>query len=236
MSTPHNSAKKGEIAKFVLMPGDPLRAKFIADKFLKNVKQFNSVRNMFGYTGTYKGVKVSVMGSGMGMPSMGIYAYELYKFYDVETIIRVGSCGSFQKGINVYDVILVQGASTDSNFADQYNLKKGTYSALSSFELLDKAYHIAKDKKIKTHVGNVLSSDVFYGHDKDMWKKWAELNILAVEMESYALLSIAAALKKQALTIMTVSDSLVTKQETTAKEREVKFVKMMEIALELSQK
>jgi purine-nucleoside phosphorylase len=236
MPTPHNSAKKGEIAKFVLMPGDPLRAKFIADKFLKNVKQFNTVRNMFGYTGTYKGVKVSVMGSGMGMPSIGIYAFELFKFYDVDTIIRVGSCGSFQKEIKVYDVILAQGSSTDSNFADQYSLKKGTFSALSSFELLDKAYQIAKAKKIKTHVGNILSSDVFYGHDQEMWKKWAGLNVLAVEMESYALFTLAAAFKKKALTILTVSDSLVTHQETSAQERETKFLQMMEIALELSQK
>lgn len=236
MPTPHNSAKKGDIAKFVLMPGDPLRAKFIADKFLKNVKQFNTVRNMFGYTGTYKGVKVSVMGSGMGMPSIGIYAYELYNMYDVDTIIRVGSCGSFQKDIKVYDVILAQGASTDSNFADQYSLKKGTLSALSDFNLLDRAYHIAKQKKIKAHVGSILSSDVFYGHDKEMWKKWAELNVLAVEMESYALFALAAAHKKKALTILTVSDSLVTHEETTAQEREVKFIQMMEIALELSQK
>jgi len=234
MSTPHNSAKIGEIAKTVLMPGDPLRAKFIADTFLSDVKQFNAVRNMFGYTGMYKGKKVSVMGSGMGMPSIGIYSYELYNFYGVEKIIRVGTCGAFQESINVYDVVLAQGACTDSNWASQYDLKGNTYSAISSFELLNKAYEYAKNKDMKVHVGNVLSSDVFYGADSEFWKNWQRLGVLAVEMESYALFANAAFLNKQALTILTVSDSLVNHQVTTPEEREKKFLQMMEIALEIA--
>lgn len=231
MPTPHNLAKPGEIAKNVLMPGDPLRAKFIAETFLKDPKLVNTVRNMYAYTGTYKGVPVTVMGSGMGMPSIGIYSYELYQMYGVEKIIRVGSCGSFQPHINVRDVVLVQGVSTDSNFASQFQLP-GTFSALSSFELLQKSYQVAQQKKIPVHVGNILSSDVFYSAQKDSWKAWAKMGLLAVEMESYALFSTAASLGKQAHCILTVSDSLVTHQETTPEERQKSFTAMMEIALE----
>ncbi len=234
MSTPHNQATKGEIAPSVLMPGDPLRAKFIAEKFLTNVKQFNGVRNMFGFTGDYKGKKVSVMGSGMGMPSMGIYSYELFSFYGVEKIIRVGTCGAFQADVHVYDVILAQGSCTDSNYARQYELNGGTYSAISSFGLLNKAYQVAKERNIRVHVGNVLASDVFYNVNPDNWKRWARLGVIAVEMESYALFANAALLGKQALTILTVSDSLITHQETTAEEREKKFIEMMELALEVA--
>ena len=234
MATPHNQAKKGEIAKTVLMPGDPLRAKFIAEKFLKDVKQFNSVRNMFGYTGTYKGKKVSVMGSGMGMPSIGIYSYELFKFYGVEKIIRVGTCGSYRKEIPVYGVVLAEGACTNSNWAGQFDLKGGTFSAIASFDLLNSAYAVAKQHKLDVHVGNVLSSDVFYTVDSEEWKKWVQLGVVAVEMETYALYCNAALLGKQALTILTVSDSFVDKKITTAAEREQKFLQMMELALEIA--
>lgn len=233
MSTPHNKANTGEIAKTVLMPGDPLRAKFIAETFLENPKLVNSVRNMFAYTGTYKGKEVTVMGSGMGMPSIGIYSYELFSFYGVEKIIRVGSCGAYQENVKLYDVVIAQGSCTDSNFASQYNLN-GTFSALSSYSLLKAAVDEAEKLNVPYHVGNIMSSDIFYNDEKDVWKKWANMGVLAVEMESYALFAQAARLKKQALTILTVSDSLVTHEETTAEEREKSFTAMMKIALEIA--
>ncbi len=233
MSTPHNEAKKGDIAKTVLMPGDPLRAKFLAETYLENVKQFNGVRNMLGYTGTYKGKEVSIMGSGMGMPSIGIYSYELFAQYGVEAIIRIGSCGSMQEDVHLRDVIIVQGSCTDSNFAHQYELP-GTFSAISSYDLLEQAVSHAKEKGLVYHVGNVLASDVFYHADKGSAQKWAAMGCLGVEMESYALFSTAAYLKKKALTLLTVSDSLVTSEETTAEEREKTFTAMMEVALEIA--
>lgn len=233
MATPHNQAEKGQIAKTVLMPGDPLRAKFLAQTYLDDVKQFNGVRNMLGYTGTYKGKEVSIMGSGMGMPSIGIYSHELYSQYGVENIIRIGSCGSYQKDVHVRDVIIVQGSCTDSNFAHQYELP-GTYSAISSFELLEKAVALAKEKGITYHVGNVLASDIFYHADKETVDKWASMGCLGVEMESYALFATAAYLNKRALTLLTVSDSLVANEDTTAEEREKTFTVMMEIALEIA--
>jgi len=234
MGTPHNSARENAFAKTVLMPGDPLRAKYIAEHFLEDVELVTSVRNMLGYTGTYKGKRVSVMGSGMGMPSIGIYATELFKFYGVEQIIRVGSCGSYQENIDVYDVILVQGCCTDSNFTYQYNLNGGTFSAISDFGLLHKAYTVAQERNMPVHVGNVVASDVFYGETVDSWKRWQKMGVLGVEMESYALFAIAARLKKKALTILTVSDSLVSHKETTAEERERNFNQMIEIALEVA--
>lgn len=233
MSTPHNQASTGEIAKTVLMPGDPLRAKFLAETYLQNVKQFNSVRNMFGYTGTYKGKEVSIMGSGMGMPSIGIYSYELFSQYGVENIIRIGSCGSFKKEVHLRDVILVQGCCTDSNFAHQYELP-GTYSAISDYSLLEKAVNIAKEKDINYHVGNILSSDIFYHANQGTVEKWASMGCLGVEMESYALFATAAYLNKKALTLLTVSDSLVSNEKTSADEREKTFTAMMEIALEIA--
>lgn len=233
MSTPHNEAKIGEIAKTVLMPGDPLRAKFLAETYLTEVKQFNHIRNMFGYTGNYQGKKISIMASGMGMPSMGIYCYELYKYYGVETIIRIGSCGSFKENVHIRDIIIVQGCCTDSNFAHQYELP-GTYSAISDFYLLQKAVLCAQKNDVNYHVGNVLSSDIFYHADSDANKKWASVGCLAVEMESYALFATAAYLNKKALTLLTVSDSLISNEQTTADEREKTFFKMMEIALEIA--
>ena len=233
MSTPHNQANKGDIAKTVLMPGDPLRAKYLAETYLENVKQFNATRNMFGYTGTYKGKEVSIMGSGMGMPSIGIYSYELFHFYDVENIIRIGSCGSFKEDVRLRDIIIVQGACTDSNYAHQYELP-GTYSAISDYSLLEKAVEKAKEKNLSYHVGNVLSSDLFY-HADNKADKWIKMGCLATEMESYALFATAAHLDKKALTLLTVSDSLVTQEETTAEEREKTFTAMMEVALEIAQ-
>ena len=230
--TPHNEGKVGDFAKTVLMPGDPLRAKFIADHYLENVRQVNGVRNMFGYTGTYKGKEVTVMGSGMGMPSIGIYSYELYKFYGVESIIRIGSCGSYQPNIDLYDIIICQGSCTDSNFAKQYNLN-GTFSAFGSYELLERAVNAAKEKKARYHVGNNMASDIFNNADSEGWKKWAAMGVLGVEMESYALYCNAAYLGKKALTILTVSDSFISHKETTAEERQNSFTQMMEIALEL---
>ena len=230
--TPHNEGKIGDFAKTVLMPGDPLRAKYIADNYLENVRQVNGIRNMLAFTGTYKGKEVTVMGSGMGMPSIGIYSYELFAFYGVENIIRIGSCGSYQPNINLYDIIICQGSCTDSNFASQYNLN-GTFSAIASYSLLEKAVAAAKKKKAHYHVGNVLASDVFYGVDKNNWKKWADMGVLGVEMESYALYCNAAHLHKNALTILTVSDSFTSSLETTAEERQNSFTQMMEIALEL---
>ena len=228
--TPHINAKENSFAKTVLMPGDPLRAKFIAENFLENPRLVTDVRNMLGYTGTYKGKEVSVMGSGMGIPSIAIYSYELIKFYGVENLIRVGTCGSYSKDLKLYDVLLAQGASTNSSFANNYNLN-GTYSAICNFDLLMKAYNEAKKLGITPVVGNVLSSDVFYSDDTTQVEKWSKLGILAVEMESYALYANAARLGAKALTILTVSDSLITKEETTAEERQNSFTHMMEIAL-----
>jgi|SRR6056297_1277651 len=233
MTTPHNSAKKGDIAETILLPGDPLRAKFIAENFLEDVTQFNGIRNMFGFTGTYKGKKVSVMGTGMGVPSIGIYSYELIHFYGVKNLIRVGSCGAFDEKLKLYDVIIAQGACTDSNYAAQYDLP-GTYSAIASYNLLSEAVKSAEDKGVEVHVGNILTSDVFYSQKEDSWKQWAKMGVLAAEMETYALYCNAASAGVNALTILTVSDSIAKGEETSAEERQKSFTKMMEIALELA--
>ncbi len=233
MPTPHNNAKNGDFAETVLLPGDPLRAKFIAENFLENVVQVNGVRNMLGFTGTYKGKRVSVMGSGMGMPSLGIYAHELYTQYGVNNIIRIGSCGAYSPECKLFDVILAQGACTNSSWAHQYSLP-GTFSAIANFDLLKKAYDKAKELNINVHVGNILSSDIFYNDRPEVWKNWARMGCLAVEMETYALYSIAASLNKKALTILTVSDSFIFSEETTPEQREKSFSQMMEIALEIA--
>lgn len=233
MTTPHNSAVRGDIAETILLPGDPLRAKFIAENFLEDPVQFNTVRNMFGYTGTYKGKKISVMGTGMGVPSIGIYSYELIHFYGVKNLIRVGSCGALQGNLKLYDVIIGMGASTNSSYAHQYGLP-GTYSATASWDLMYKAVRVAEEKGIPVHVGNILTSDTFYSADTDSIAKWQSMNIMAVEMESFALYCNAAYAGVNALTILTVSDSIVNKEETTPEEREKSFTRMMEIALELA--
>lgn len=231
MSTPHNSAAKGDFAPTVLMPGDPLRAKFIAENFLDNIKKINEIRGMYAFTGTYNGKDVSVMGSGMGMPSIGIYSYELFSEYGVETILRVGSCGAYSDKVKVKDVILAQAACTNSNYAAQYSLG-GTFAPIADFDTLLKAKNAADKLGVKAVVGNVFSSDVFY-EGGEGWKKWAEMGVLAVEMEAAALYMNAAKLKKKALAILTVSDHFVIKgTDTTAEEREKSFTDMMKIALE----
>jgi len=231
--TVHIDAKKGDIAETILLPGDPLRAKFIAETFLEEVNCYNTVRNMLGFTGVWKGKKVSVQGTGMGMPSIGIYSHELINDFGVKNLIRVGSCGSFQEHIKVRDVILGVSASTNSRYAHQFNLP-GTYAPTASFDLLLKAKAEADRLGIPVHAGNILSSDVFYDAQPDAWKKWAEMGVLAVEMEAAALYMNAAKLKANALTILTVSDSLVTHELTTSEERERTFTDMMKIALSLA--
>lgn len=229
--TPHIGAQKGEIAKTVLMPGDPLRAKFVAETFLDDIKQYNSIRGMLGFTGKYKGKEISVQGSGMGIPSMGIYSYELYKFYDVDNIIRIGTAGSLQMDLNIKDVVIAQGACTNSAYGTQYNLP-GTFAPIASYELLEKAVSCAKQSGAKFKVGNVLSSDVFYGDSMEDTKAWIKMGILCVEMETAGLYMNAARLNKNALGIFTISDSIVKEEITTAEERQTSFTKMMEIALE----
>ena len=232
MSTPHNAAEKQEIAKTVLMPGDPLRAKYIADHYLEGAKCFNTVRNMLGYTGTYHGKEISVMGGGMGMPSVGIYSYELFHFYDVESIIRIGSAGALQDELNARDIVIGMGACTNSDYASQYRLP-GTFAPIADYSLLKKAVEAAEKKGIPVKVGNILSSDIFYNDDDSVNEKWRRMGVLAVEMEAAALYMNAARAGKKALCILTVSDHLFKEQELSAKERETSFTEMMEIALEL---
>ena len=233
MSTPHNGAEKGDIAKTVLMPGDPLRAKYIADTYLKDVKCFNTVRNMFGYTGTYEGKEVSVMGGGMGMPSIGIYSFELYHFYDVDQIIRIGSAGGISDKVKVRDLVIGMGASTNSNFASQYKLP-GTFAPIADFGLLRKAVEIAEEKNIPVAVGNILSSDTFYTDDETENDRWKKMQILCVEMEAAALYMNAARAGKKALCMLTISDHLYTGEALSAEERQTSFHEMMEVALKLA--
>lgn len=235
MPTPHNSAKKGDIAKLVLMPGDPLRAKMIAETYLQNVVQFNTVRNMFGFTGTYKGHPVSVMGSGMGMPSIGIYSYELFNEYDVETIVRIGSCGSYKLECKIYDVILADSAFSESSYAKTaFGYSENIQNP--SKDVNDSLIKIAKDLDIPMHVGRIHSGDVFYhGEGSTPWQeKVAQFDLLAAEMESFALFANARYLGKKAACLLTVSDSIVTHEATSAEERQNAFTKMMEIALGLA--
>lgn len=228
--TPHNEAKLGDFAATVLMPGDPLRAKFIADNFLENPELVTSVRNVLGYTGTYQGKRVSVMASGMGIPSLGIYATELYRFYDVKRIIRVGTCGSYLPEVKVFDTLLVGSASTNSSWADQYHLG-GTYSAAPDFNTLLDAYNSAQKLNVPVKVVDILSEDNFYSDDPDAMSRWVKMGIAGAEMESYGLYCIAKRERKQALTILSVSDSLVTHEETTSEQRVSAFTDMMKVAL-----
>lgn len=231
MATPHNAAKEGEIAETVIMSGDPLRAKFMAGQFLDHPVCFNTVRNMYGYTGTYQGKPVSVMGHGMGMPSIGIYTYELYHFYGVKQIIRVGTAGSIQKGINIGDIILAQGACTDSNYLHQYGLP-GTYAPIADYDLLSRAVDKCKKMHINYRVGNVLSSDIFYDDNKE-WHQWQKMGVLALEMESAALYANAARAGKKALALFTVSDNLIEAKAATAEQRQNAFTDMMKVAFSL---
>lgn len=229
--TPHIDARPEDFAKTVLMPGDPLRARFIAENFLENPMLVNNVRGAQGYTGTYKKTKISVMASGMGMPSMGIYSYELFNFFEVENIIRIGSAGAFQDNIKVRDIVLAMGACTNSAYASQFGLN-GSFAPIADFGMLTRAAEIANAMKLDYHVGNVLTSDTFYSADTMADDKWRSMGVLAVEMETAALYMNAARSGKKALSIFTVSDHIFTKEATTAWERQNTFTRMMELALE----
>lgn len=232
MSTPHIEAQNGDYAETVLLPGDPLRAKYIAENFLTNVKQVNSVRNAFGYTGEYKGHRISVQGSGMGIPSMSIYINELVRFYGVKTIIRVGSCGGMAPGVKLRDVCLASGSSTDSAVVANSFAAGVHFAPLADFKLLDTAYHVAKNMGIEPKVGDILAADRFYNDDIDM-KKLADYGVIGTEMESAGLYLLAAKLHFRALSVLTVSDLLFGSQEkTTAAEREKTFNDMIKISLE----
>ena len=237
MATAHIGANPGDFAKTVLMPGDPLRAKYIAETYLENPRLVTSVRNMFGYTGTYKGKEISVMGAGMGMPSIGIYSYELFNFYDVDQIIRIGSAGALLDDMKLMDVVIGMGACTDSNYAYQYGLP-GTFAPIADYELMNKAITVAKEQGTNVYVGNVLSSDVFYngyqnvaGSVNDLWKS---MGVTCVEMEAAALYMNAAKAGKKALCMLTISDHIYTGESLSAEDRQLGFQKMMEIALELA--
>ena len=235
MATPHNSAEKGQIAKTVLMPGDPLRAKFIAENFLENPVLVNNVRGVQGYTGTKNGVHVSVMASGMGIPSIGIYSYELYNFYGVENIIRIGSAGALSDELKVLDIVAGMSAGTDSNFADKFGVP-GTLAPTASFELLRRAVECAEAKHLNIKVGSILSSDNFYGDDNSSMDKWKKMGVLAVEMEAAGLYLTAARAGKNALCLCTVSDHIYRKEELTAEQRQLGFSEMIELALEVAVK
>lgn len=228
--TPHIGANLNEIAQTVLMPGDPLRAKFIAENFLTDVKCFNKVRNMLGFTGTYKGQKISVMGGGMGMPSIGIYSYELFNFYNVQRIIRIGSAGAINSKVNLKDIVMAMGACTDSNYGNQYKLN-GVFAPIADFNLLKKAESCAQELGIKVFVGNIYSSDVFYS-DESVLPEWDKMGVLAVEMEAAALYMNAAKSGKEALCILTVSDCPLKGLSLPSEEREKGFCNMVKIALE----
>ena len=229
--TSHINARKEDFAKTVLMPGDPLRSEFIAKTFLEDAVLVNDVRGVHGYTGYYKGKRVSVMASGMGMPSIGIYSYELYNFFDIDTIIRVGSCGSFQKDLKLQDIIIAMGACTNSNYAAQYELP-GTYAPIADFDLCRRAAEAAEKFGYKYKVGNVFSSDTFYTENAHN-DKWINMGVLAVEMEAPALYMNAARSGNKALVICTVSDNILTGEATTAEQRQNSFTHMMDVAFTL---
>ena len=234
MSTPHNAAQKGQIAPNVLMAGDPLRAQFTAENYLESPVCFNTVRGMLGYTGNYQGKRVSVMGHGMGIPSIGIYTYELFSFYDVENIIRIGSIGGLDASLNLGDVILAQGASTDSNYGSQYGLG-GTFAPICDYGLLKLADQTAEKKGLPVRVGNVLASDMFYRANPEVFDKWRAMGILGVEMECSALYMNAAYLHKKALGILTVSDIIGDDSRAmTAEERQTTLMNMITLALDMA--
>lgn len=233
MATPHNSADRGAFARTVLMPGDPLRAKYIAEQYFTDAQLVNNVRGICGYTGRYRGKRVSVMGSGMGMPSIGIYSYELFTQYDVETILRVGTAGGLSADVNVRDVVLAMGACTDGNYQATFGLN-GTFAPIADYATLERAVEQARRQGLRYRVGNVISSDFFYG-DVTSSKDWSKMGVLAVEMESAALYMNAARLKKRALSVLTVSDNLETGEELSAAERERSLDEMIRLALEIAE-
>ncbi len=230
----HIGAKEGDVASTVLLPGDPLRAKYIAENFLTDAICYNQVRGMYGYTGTYKGKSVSIQGTGMGIPSISIYVNELITNYKAKSLIRIGSCGSMQADIKIREVILAMSASTDSHI-NKIRFNGMDYAPTASFNLLKRAHDIALEKDIPIKIGSVLTSDTFYNDDPNSWKHWANYGILAVEMETAVLYTLAAKFKVNALSILTVSDSLVTREETTSEERQKTFNQMVEVALELAE-
>lgn len=230
----HIGAKESAIANTVLLPGDPLRAKFIAENMLENAVCYNEVRGMYGYTGTYKGKKVSVQGTGMGIPSISIYVNELISSYNAKNLIRIGTCGSYSEDIKLRDVILAMSASTDSSI-NKLRFNGMDYAPTASFELLRKAYDVACEKGIEVKVGGILTSDTFYRDDPDHWRLWVSYGIKAIEMETAALYTLAAKFNVNALSILTVSDCILTKEETTSEERQKTFSDMIEIALELAE-
>ena len=233
ISTPHISAPPIPYAKTVLMPGDPLRSKYVAEKYLENAVLVNNVRGVQGYTGTFNGKPVSIMASGMGMPSMGIYSHELYSQFGVETIIRIGSMGSYSSVLKLREIVLAMAVSTDSSFVEQFGLP-GTFSPSADWSLLRKAAETAESRGLKYTVGNILSSDRFYDDDPDSYKKWMKMGVLGVEMESAALYSIAARLGKKALTVLTVSDILETGEKLSSEDRQTSFDDMVLLALNLA--
>ena len=233
MSTPHISAQEGEFAKTVLMPGDPLRSQFIAETYLEDRRLVNNIRGVQGYTGTYKGVPVSVMASGMGMPSIGIYSYELFNFYGVENILRVGTIGGMREDLHIGAILLAEGACTNGGFGSQYGVQ-GVFAPIGDFTLLRHAADIADERGFEYHVGNVFSSDVFYNDDPDVTANWMKLGVLGVEMEAAALYMNAARAGKRALAVCTVSDNLITGENADPAERQTAYRDMMELSLEIA--
>lgn len=231
-STPHINPT-APIAETILLPGDPLRAKFIAENYLEDVQQFNAVRNMLGFTGTYQGTPVSVMGTGMGIPSISLYSYELIHEFGCKRLVRVGTCGALQPNMHLYDVVVAQAACSNSAFVDQYQLP-GTYAPIGSFRLIEEVVHRAREASVPVHVGNIMSSDVFYNANPTFNEAWQRMGILAVEMETAGLYATAAHAGVEALGIFTVSDSLVTGEVTDAQARQTAFTAMMELALPLA--
>ena len=231
----HIAAKNGEIADTVLLPGDPKRAKWIAENFLENAVCYTDIRGMLGFTGTYKGKRISVQGTGMGIPSMSIYITELMKDYGVKTLIRVGSAGSYQENVKIRDIVVALSTSTDSNINNR-RFKGASFAPTVNFDLLSKVLKIAEEKNIKIKAGNILTSDEFYNDDPSYFKKWAEFGVLAVEMETAALYTLASKYKAKALSILTISDSLVSPEITSSEEREKTFNEMIELALETAVK
>ncbi len=231
MATPHIGANKGDIAETILLPGDPLRAKYIAETFLEDVVQYNNVRGMLGFTGTYKGKRVSVQGTGMGVPSIGIYTHELINEYGVKNLIRIGTAGSMKENIKLRDVVIAMSASTDSAI-NKLRFNGADYAPTASADLFLKAYEVGVKKGLSMKAGNVLTSDTFYGDDPEAWKKWAKFGVLCVEMETAQLYTTAAKFGVNALTLLTISDSLVTGEVTSAEERQTTFNDMIEVALE----
>lgn len=229
--TPHISAPSGAVAEAILLPGDPLRAKYIAENFLENPVLYNQVRNMLGYTGTYKGKQVSVQGTGMGIPSASIYIHELIQFYGCKTLIRVGTAGAITEQLKLRDLVIAQAASTDSSI-NNLRFAGQNYAPIADFELMRRAYDHAKAKGMSVRVGNVLSTDTFYHDQPDAYRLWAQFGVLAVEMEAAGLYTLAAKFGVQALCILTISDHLITHQQTTPQERQETFNQMVEVALE----